>query len=155
MLLIIRQLEKMLDIIVKRMKKIDSKHKVKHSVALENLSDTSNLIYVRRLLCCQSLGGLKKCWTSLQNEWKTVNRKSTEKRTVALTTDFTTLRNLRFYLGASFAVLLILRRLEKSSDINVKQMRNVHLKMHEITQRSTGKTSRYVKFDIGASLLCC
>ena len=68
MLLILRQLEKMLDIIVKRMKKIDSKHKVKHSVALENLSDTSNLIYVRRLLCCQSLGGLKKCWTSLQNE---------------------------------------------------------------------------------------
>ena len=79
-----------------------------------------------------------------------MNRKSTEKRTVALTTDFTTLRNLRFYLGASFAVLLIFRRLEKTPDINVRRMKNVHSKMHKKTQRSTGKTSRYIEFDIGA-----
>ena len=32
-------------------------------------------------------------------------------------------------------------------------MRNVHSKMHKKTQRSTGKTYRYIEFDIGASLM--
>ena len=155
MLLIIRQLEKMFVIIIKRMKKLTQKSKEKHSVAQKKTFRIIEFVIGASLTVLPIFRQLKKCWTSLQNEWKTLNRKSTEKRTVALTTDFTTLRNLRFYLGASFAVLLILRRLEKSSDINVKQMRNVHLKMHEITQRSTGKTSRYIKFDFGASLLCC
>ena len=49
----------MMDISVMRMKKLTGKSKEKHSVAPEKLSDTSNLILVRRLLCCQSLGSLK------------------------------------------------------------------------------------------------
>ena len=50
-------------------------------------------------------------------------------------------------------MLLIFRRLEKTPDINVKRMKNVYSKMHEKTQRSTGKTSRYIEFDIGASFM--
>ena len=52
-----------------------------------------------------------------------------------------------------FTVLLIFRRLEKTSDINEKRMKNVHSKMHKKTQCSTGKTSRYIEFDIGASFM--
>ena len=51
-LLIIRQLEKMLDIGVKPRKKFTRKNKEKHSVAPKKRPDTLNLISVRRLLCC-------------------------------------------------------------------------------------------------------
>ena len=62
---------------------------------------------------------------------KILSQKNTEKRTVALPTDFQTLIYLQFYIGASFTVLLMVRRLEKMSNINVKRMKNVHSKKHE------------------------
>ena len=52
---------------------------------------------------------------------------------------------------------IIVKGMKKLTQKNVryqcKRMRNVHSKMHKKTQRSTGKTYRYIEFDMGASFM--
>ena len=66
-----------------------------------------------------------------------------------------TSRYIEFDIGASFTLLLILRQLEKISDVIVKQTNKIDLKKHGKTQRSAKKLSDTSNLISVRRLQCC